>query len=781
MSANGKKLAKFFTFSCQSYSMKNSTALITLLLVIAAVTLTFRTALPSYAPDETLEDTGFSTDRALKHVKKIAEAPHAVGYPAHSEVRDYIVEQLEKLGLQTSIQRGYTAGDWGNLSRAENILARIKGKKSGKALLLLSHYDSSPHSSLGASDAGSGVATILEGVRAFLARGIQPNNDIIIVITDAEELGLNGADLFANRHPWTEDVGLVLNFEARGSGGASYMLIETNRGNARLIEEFTKAEPKYPVANSLAYSIYKMLPNDTDLTVFREDQDIEGFNFAFIDDHFDYHTALDNYERLDRETLAHQGSYLMPLLLHFSETDLSNLKSLSDLNYFNVPYFGLVSYPFEWIWPMYILALLAFIAIVFNGLRKKQMSGKQIAVGFIPMLLVLLINGLVGYFSWPMLTTLYPEYTDILHGFTYNGHAYITAFVYFSLGIAFLIYHRFKKVGVANLLVPPAFLWLVLCGILSEFLPGASFFIVPVYAFLVGLLIVSQQKTPNGFLLFFIGLPAIVIFGPFVKMFPVGLGLKMMVAATVLTSLIFFLLLPLFGFYKFKRGLGAFLILLFIGFMFDAHLTRGFDADNPKPNSLLYVLDEDEKSAQWATYERVPSEWTAQYLGDEPSKPVKLGSKTLSSKYSTGFTFVAPASIKPIKGPKLEVVLDTLLGTNRRVQVAVRPQRAVNRLEVFTNEVSLTSAVINDIPLSEYYLENRRRGKLITHYISDNEPTFIELTFPKDEKLDLTFYEASNDLLSHELFSVPPRPVENIPMPFVLNDAVLVTKTLNFE
>ena len=52
-----------------------------------------------------------------------------------------------------------------------NILATIKGSsEAAKALVLLSHYDSNPHSSLGASDAGSGVVTILEGVRAFFTQ-----------------------------------------------------------------------------------------------------------------------------------------------------------------------------------------------------------------------------------------------------------------------------------------------------------------------------------------------------------------------------------------------------------------------------------------------------------------------------------------------------------------------------------------------------------------------------------------------------------------------------------
>ena len=284
--------------------MKTYTQIISFLLILLAIYLSFDTSMPKYNLDLQIPVTEFSTDRALQHVEIISKQPHAVGFEAHETVKKYIIDQLAQLGLETSIQQGYSAGDWGNFSKAENIIARIKGSRPGKALLLLSHYDSNPHSSLGASDAGSGVATILEGLRAYLATKTIPENDIIILISDAEELGLNGADLFVNSHPWAKNVGLVLNFEARGSGGRSYMLIETNRGNGRLIEEFTKANPDFPTANSLVYSIYKLLPNDTDLTVFREDRDIEGFNFAFIDDHYDYHTVRDNYARLDRNSLA---------------------------------------------------------------------------------------------------------------------------------------------------------------------------------------------------------------------------------------------------------------------------------------------------------------------------------------------------------------------------------------------------------------------------------------------------------------------------------------------
>ncbi|MGK0495556.1 MAG: hypothetical protein ACJAU2_001948, partial [Maribacter sp.] len=388
--------------------MKKSTSVLTLLLILLAIYWSFKSQLPTYSPDNDKPNTEFSTDRALIHVKTISQEPHGVGFDGHEKVKNYIIAELNTLGLETSVQQGYTAGDWANLSKADNILARIKGTQEGKALLLLTHYDSSPHSSLGASDAGSGVATILEGTRAFLAQNKQPKNDIIILITDAEELGLNGADLFVKNHPWAKEVGLVLNFEARGSGGPGYMLMETNRGNGNLIKEFMAASPAYPVANSLAYSIYKMLPNDTDLTVFREDGDIEGFNFAFIDDHFDYHTVRDNFERLDKNTLAHQGSYLMPLLSHFSEVDLSQMKSLNDYVYFNIPFFKMISYPFEWVWPMFGLAVLLFMVFLIIGVRKNVLNTKDMLKGFLPLLIALTVNGLVGFYSWTALKWIYP-------------------------------------------------------------------------------------------------------------------------------------------------------------------------------------------------------------------------------------------------------------------------------------------------------------------------------------------------------------------------------------
>ncbi len=306
------------------------TGLIAFLLIILAVWLNFNFDQPDFDPEEDPSLMEFSTARAFEHVEEIAQKPHYVGSAEHSIVRNYIVDRLQNMGLEVQTQEAYNLNKNGVLVKPQNILARIEGSGDGNALVLMTHYDSAMHSSYGASDAGSGVATILEGIRAFLEKNSEIKNDIILLFTDAEELGLNGANLFINDHPWAEDVKLALNFEARGSGGNPFMLLETNGKNAKMIEAFQEAGVEFPVANSLAYSIYKMLPNDTDLTVLREQGNINGYNFAFIDDHFDYHTANDVPKNLDKETLAHQGSYLMPLLNYFSNSDMSNLSSDRD-------------------------------------------------------------------------------------------------------------------------------------------------------------------------------------------------------------------------------------------------------------------------------------------------------------------------------------------------------------------------------------------------------------------------------------------------------------------
>ena len=479
---------------------KSYSSVLSVMFLLGILGFIFFTMMPQWTSEDDVPLAEFSTKRALEQVKHISQKPHFVGSENHDVVANYLVKELQNLGLETSIQEGYSFSDWGTLTKCKNILARIKGTNSDKALLLLSHYDSAPHSySKGASDAGSGVATILESVRAFTYNKKQHKNDIIILFSDAEELGLNGAALFVTQHHWAKEVGLVLNFEARGSSGPSYMLMETNAGNAKLVKEFAAANAKYPVSNSLMYSVYKMLPNDTDLTIFRKQGNIQGYNFAFIDGHYNYHTAQDDINHLDKNTLSHQGKYLMPLLDYFSNANLNLTQTTEDDVYFSIP-FTFFSYPFSWVLPMVIIAFVLFLFLIFIGMGKRLFSFQEIGKGFIPFLGSLIAAGLITFLGWKLLLILYPQYNDLLNGFTYNGHDYIAAFVLLTLSICFAFYQRFsaKKVTI-NHYIAPLFLWIFINGLLAFFLKGAGFLIIPAFAGLLMLASFVLPKNQNGF------------------------------------------------------------------------------------------------------------------------------------------------------------------------------------------------------------------------------------------------------------------------------------------
>lgn len=731
--------------------------------------------MPQALSEENIPKEEFSTVRAFAHVNEMAKEPHYVGSKAHADVRNYIIAELKKLGLNPTVQEGFTLDESGNMSKPKNILARIKGKNSSKALLLLSHYDSDPHSAVGASDAASGVATILEGTRAFLAKSEQPENDIILLLSDGEELGLNGAELFVNEHPWAKDVGLVLNFEARGSGGPSIMLLETNEGNAKLIKAFQDAGTKYPVGNSLAYSIYKMLPNDTDLTVFREDGNIQGFNFAFIDDHYDYHTQNDSPKNLDFNTLTHQGTYLMPLLDYFSKQDLTQITSSEDLIYFNTP-LGFHSYPFSWIFPILILIIVLFIGVLWYGFRQRMLSQQAILQGFLPFLVALVASCSATILGWIIIKWLYPHYAEIQHGFTYNGYTYISLFAFLSLGITSYAYHKFgKKITAANLSIAPLFFWIVITALAAVYLDGASFIAIPVFFMLVSLFILIKQKDrPSTLLYTVLAFPAVFILVPFIKLFPVGLGLKIIAVVALLVVLIFGLLMPVFGLYKRPKWTARLFFLLTIIAFFVAHSKSDFTEERQKPNSLVYVLDADQNKANWNTYDGILDDWTKNYIKDGNVSETK---NVMDSKYKSGFTYTQEAPVKQVPMPLIETLKDTTYNNLRHIDVKITPQRNVNRMEVFTNETLYTSLSINGLTAKN---PNNKWKRLTSYYVSDNEPLELSFTVKPDATPELILYEASFDLMKNPLFSIPARAKNMMPRPFVLNDAIIVKKTIRF-
>ena len=762
---------------------------ISVLIIAAAVFWQFYGSMPQNIEADPSASTEFSTRSAFEHVKVLGQQPHYVGSKTHSFARNYILTQLQELGLQAEVQEGYSLSKEGILTKPQNILARIEGSGTGKALVLMTHYDSAVHSSPGASDAASGVGTILEGIRAYQASGTVPVNDIIIVFTDAEELGLNGALLFVKEHPWAQEVGLALNFEARGSGGNSFMLLETNNGNKSLIDHFISANPEFPVTNSLAYSVYKMLPNDTDLTVLREENGINGFNFAFIDDHFDYHTANDTPENLDLNTLAHQGSYLMPLLKHFSEVPLENLDSEEDVIYFNFPIFDIIQYPFSWIWPMLILAALFFLGLVSYGILKKDLDPRLVLKGFAPLLLSLIAAGGLSYLFWKLCLYLYPRYQEMEHGFTYNGYYYIAAVILLSVSICFYIYNRFRTENQrGEFLIAPLFMWLLICTLAAAFLEGAAYFVLLVYFGLLQLFLLIRQKNPNLLLLTFLSLPAIFILMPFISSFPVALGLGILFVAAILTVFLWTFIWPVFKYYNRFQLLRFLSLLGFLVLVILAHFKSDFSAERPKPNSLVYLLDSDINSATWNTYDGLEDEWTDRYFGESS---VEAEGESFSSKYNSGFTKTSKAPVILLREPQVSINRISADSLGRQwFELRILPRRQINRMEIYTDSIinfpdfyvnGLAADPVSSEEGASHIFSNRWNRRLLTYFAADGDALELKFSVQGERLPEFILYEASHDLLKNDQLDVPARAEDMIPRPFVLNDAIVIKKSFNLE
>ena len=156
------------------------------------------------------------------------------------------------------------------------------------------HYDG-VEAGPAAADDGAGVGALLETLRALRARTHAAANDIIALFTDGEESGLLGAAAFVREHPRAKDVAIALNFEARGTSGRSYMF-ETGPGNLDAVRALRAARDV--TAGSVFTTIYRTLPNDTDLSELAL-LGVPALNFAFADGVERYHTTHDDVAHLE--------------------------------------------------------------------------------------------------------------------------------------------------------------------------------------------------------------------------------------------------------------------------------------------------------------------------------------------------------------------------------------------------------------------------------------------------------------------------------------------------
>jgi hypothetical protein len=302
-------------------------------------------------------------------------------------VRDRIVQKLSAIGYETNIQRASIKRDGRPI---ENIVCRLPGRESGPAVMLVAHYDSAPQGP-GAADDGSGVAVVIEAAR--ILKAAHPfRNSIVFLITDGEEAGLWGAKAFVNAHPWAKEIAAAVNLEARGTSGRSLMF-ETSENNAWLISAYAAAV-KNPDTSSLYFEIYRLMPNDTDFSIFKR-AGMAGMNFAFIRNAAYYHTAGDNLDHLDPGSLQHQGDNALAMIRTLAAMDLSHPPP-GNAVYTDLLGLVVIRWPERWSIPLAALATLLVAGTICSLLRTQTMSLRSLICGLIAWPVLVAVPVLLG-------------------------------------------------------------------------------------------------------------------------------------------------------------------------------------------------------------------------------------------------------------------------------------------------------------------------------------------------------------------------------------------------
>ncbi len=612
----------------------------------------------------------FSAGRAVEVLRDLLAdgAPHPVGSAANARVKRRLVDRLEGLGLAVEEQRA--VGCHARASRCafvENVLARLPGRNPGPALLLMAHYDSVPMAP-GAGDDGSGVATLLEAARALAAEA-PFRNPILFLFTDAEEVGLLGAEAFFGQHPAAESVGVVVNVEGSGSKGES-LLLRTGPDSRWVVDAFRRSVD-HPSAFSVADEVFKHMPNDTDFSVAQR-AGLPGIDFAFAAERSHYHSPLDTVENLSLVTLQHHGENVLPLARALASMELT-AQPPGDKLYHSLGQLFTISWNREANVPLLVLALLLLAVAVVAVVRSGEASVGGISVGVSAALATLVAVVVMNFAVFKILA--------LLHGTVaaWPAHAWpfrlcLAATTLAAGLVVTLALGRFLDFW-SSLLGAWIFYWLVAAATVAFFSVAANLFLIPTLgsALLLAVL-ASWRRLPwrrEGLAILTLALATLFTL-KVALLFEQSQGYRLIVSTFPFLALYMVALLPLLRGTRAKlwRPLLACVALLALGIAGAAALPL-YSAWRPQPLNVWHVEDgdldaSDPNRAHWVIDSRHPVPEALKALAEfaRPEAPVLPWSRDTRRSVA-----IAPASGAAAPVVTVEESVELEAGRSLRVHV----------------------------------------------------------------------------------------------------------------
>jgi hypothetical protein len=705
------------------YLLKKYIGVILLIFLISFSWLSFqqlRTTeprLPGYSQNS------YSAYRSIEYLKQIAKKPHSGGTNEHKRIRNYIFDFCKKLGFTTKVlnQTGLRqSGSNVVVGNAYNILVKVKGSNSDKAVLVMSHYDSQPNA-VGAADDGSGVASMLECL-SLLKNKNTLKNDVYFLFTDLEETGLFGAEAFVHANEELQNIGLILNYEGRGNSGANFTF-ETSSDNGWVIEEYNKAVDR-PLANALAYEIYKLMPNDTDFSTFKNTE-IAGLNTAFIDGFSYYHSGIDTPANMNIETLQQQGDLMWDMINHFGSLDLSQTKS-EDVIFFTL-FDKMIIYPTSWDWPLILIACLLFGASFYFGMRDEKLSPYFILKGFVSYVLILVVSMLIVWLFNKLVLVLNQHYSNFYNYNFYNA----TTYLWTVIGVCLLVFgviNRvvFKSVKTDDKLMGALLLQIVLLFTIKAYLPTGSFILYVPLISTLGLILISFISHKDiGFLKsFFIPILPLILWIPFIYFLFVVFSLSLPFASALFLILLLPYLYPAADYLKywnnwFITGLGALTIItsLIIG-----QLSSDISKEHPLQSQLAYAISLDINEAFWISPQKHKDDFVNSYITSDDKQTLKEIYPSSNRVY-----WKADAPLLNVSNGKITIVSDTIVNDLRQLDIKITPGFGVTYFNLFLPENAFLTAidgrsVENNASRNLYYYAPASSGANVSIISASAEP-----------------------------------------------------------
>lgn len=279
----------------------------------------------------------FDADSAYAYLKRQVDfGPRVPNTEAHRRAGDWMVAELQRHGAEVTEQRADLRAFDGTILHARNIFAQFNPERSDRTLLL-AHYDCRPWADEdpdpqnhrkpvdGANDGASGVAVLLEIARQFSLNN--PGRGIDILLCDAEDWGTDGDD-----ESWAMGTRyFVQNPIKEGYRPERAILVDMvgGRGAKFPVEYFSQqAAPELVTRlwNAAAETGYASLfPRQLGSAVTDDHVEfikagipavdiIEYHSGQGFNPH--WHTATDNLQNIDRNTLKAVGTTLLHALIN---------------------------------------------------------------------------------------------------------------------------------------------------------------------------------------------------------------------------------------------------------------------------------------------------------------------------------------------------------------------------------------------------------------------------------------------------------------------------------